>query len=362
MKSYSAAFLAVFLLAAAIVFFEQIPITGHSIHLVLNSVAVNPSVLAGGEVVVFTGNGTWQNNVKLLCGSSSGGRDICPPGISRFSQNPRCSYVVPPTAPDGVYDVFCRLLDTIGDESNEAMTQYTVRSPSTCGNAVVEGTEECDDGNTVGGDGCSAICTSEEPPALNSIYVPPQSRRGSEVTVTSNATSPAGNDIQLQCGISPGFETLLCPGSDFVQSDPTCIFTLSPSYPLGPLLIYCRAFDANLYSGVKSNSTEVIPGGPILTALTADPETSMQGETIVLTGTGNSPGRTVKLRCGRSPGASDVCTSPVFEPADPSCAFDVPLDFPVGVHNISCRITDNGVPSQVSNERAAGITIVSSPG
>ncbi len=30
-----------------------------------------------------------------------------------------------------------------------------------CGNGVVEGDEECDDGNTVGGDGCSAYCVCE---------------------------------------------------------------------------------------------------------------------------------------------------------------------------------------------------------
>ncbi len=32
-----------------------------------------------------------------------------------------------------------------------------------CGNSVVEGGESCDDGNNVGGDGCSATCTTEGP-------------------------------------------------------------------------------------------------------------------------------------------------------------------------------------------------------
>jgi len=30
-----------------------------------------------------------------------------------------------------------------------------------CGNGVVEGSEECDDGNTISGDGCSSTCTTE---------------------------------------------------------------------------------------------------------------------------------------------------------------------------------------------------------
>ena len=34
---------------------------------------------------------------------------------------------------------------------------------SFCGDRLVEGTEECDDGNTLSGDGCSATCQKEEP-------------------------------------------------------------------------------------------------------------------------------------------------------------------------------------------------------
>ncbi len=33
--------------------------------------------------------------------------------------------------------------------------------PAICGNGVVEGDEECDDGNTIDGDGCSSVCTNE---------------------------------------------------------------------------------------------------------------------------------------------------------------------------------------------------------
>src|SRR5262245_1623991 len=34
-----------------------------------------------------------------------------------------------------------------------------------CGNGVVDPGEECDDGNTTGGDGCSSECTNETPGA-----------------------------------------------------------------------------------------------------------------------------------------------------------------------------------------------------
>src|SRR2546428_9386862 len=38
--------------------------------------------------------------------------------------------------------------------------------PATCGNGIVEGTEECDDGNTTSGDGCSATCQLENTSAI----------------------------------------------------------------------------------------------------------------------------------------------------------------------------------------------------
>ncbi|HEY5933264.1 MAG TPA: DUF4215 domain-containing protein [Kofleriaceae bacterium] len=36
--------------------------------------------------------------------------------------------------------------------------------PPACGNGVLEDDEQCDDGNTTSGDGCSATCTTEPPP------------------------------------------------------------------------------------------------------------------------------------------------------------------------------------------------------
>src|SRR5207249_11567311 len=38
--------------------------------------------------------------------------------------------------------------------------------PGPCGNGVAEGTEECDDGNAVSGDGCSATCQLENASAV----------------------------------------------------------------------------------------------------------------------------------------------------------------------------------------------------
>jgi cysteine-rich repeat protein len=41
-----------------------------------------------------------------------------------------------------------------------------------CGNDTQEGAEECDDGNTAAGDGCSATCTVEPPPPVEGTDLP----------------------------------------------------------------------------------------------------------------------------------------------------------------------------------------------
>ncbi len=58
-------------------------------------------------------------------------------------------------------------------------------TPPECGNGRVERGEECDDGNTVSGDGCSATCQDEEAehPSLTVDWVP--TRDGTDVTCTA---------------------------------------------------------------------------------------------------------------------------------------------------------------------------------
>jgi cysteine-rich repeat protein len=48
-------------------------------------------------------------------------------------------------------------VDCLVQGVNHALTGCPV-----CGNGIVEGDEQCDDGNTVGGDGCAANCTRED--------------------------------------------------------------------------------------------------------------------------------------------------------------------------------------------------------
>lgn len=62
--------------------------------------------------------------------------------------------------------------------------------PGDCGNGVVDGIEECDDGNTGGGDGCSATCVLEDTSAL-CAGVPSVAGTGlGSVRVASGLASP----------------------------------------------------------------------------------------------------------------------------------------------------------------------------
>ena len=63
-------------------------------------------------------------------------------------------------------------------------------APVTCGNGTVDGTEECDDGGTSSGDGCSATCELEDASAL-CAGVPSVSGTGLDsVRVASGLTRP----------------------------------------------------------------------------------------------------------------------------------------------------------------------------
>lgn len=61
--------------------------------------------------------------------------------------------------------IYCTERDTDGGEiiMSEQRTITVGNAPGTvCGNNIKEGTEQCDDGNTANGDGCSSICKIEQ--------------------------------------------------------------------------------------------------------------------------------------------------------------------------------------------------------
>lgn len=82
---------------------------------------------------------------------------------------------------------------------SQPIAAYTLRIqlPALCGNSRVEGTEDCDDGNANGRDGCSAACR-REPQAVSEPNNTPETASGpfSPVAVLRDSISP-GTDVDV---------------------------------------------------------------------------------------------------------------------------------------------------------------------
>lgn len=68
------------------------------------------------------------------------------------------------------------------------------RVVAVCGNGEVEADEECDDGNTASGDGCSSDCTIESSPGPSPEPDPPISDGGTRRSVCGNGVLEVGED------------------------------------------------------------------------------------------------------------------------------------------------------------------------
>ena len=80
-------------------------------------------------------------------------------------------------------------------------------TPAACGNGVLDGREECDDGNTQSGDGCSAACALEAVPAANACpgQAIPLSVRPDGTRAATIAGSTAGGTSSFPaCGLASG--------------------------------------------------------------------------------------------------------------------------------------------------------------
>ncbi len=101
--------------------------------------------------------------------------------------------------PAGVY--FLRVEDFSNNDVIPAYEiQVELRARDVCGNGVPETGEGCDDGNTVDGDGCSALCQVEGPPPVveiepNSLPAEAQDlgTLGTGETVVDAAITPSGD-------------------------------------------------------------------------------------------------------------------------------------------------------------------------
>lgn len=92
-------------------------------------------------------------------------------------------------------------------------------TPAACGNDVLDGDEQCDDGNAASGDGCSASCVLEPTPAASSCP-------GHAVTLASQAD---GSRTAVVSGTTVGRPNTVTPCSNILSSSaPDAIYAVTP--------------------------------------------------------------------------------------------------------------------------------------
>jgi cysteine-rich repeat protein len=87
---------------------------------------------------------------------------------------------------------------------------------SCCGDGVVEGSEQCDDGNTTSGDGCSATCTTEAP------YCGDGTVDAGEQCDDGNTTGGDGCSATCTTEVPPPEEPCSCCGDGIVEGSEQC--------------------------------------------------------------------------------------------------------------------------------------------
>jgi len=147
-----------------------------------------------------------------------------------------------------------------GQALAKALYQTLPVVTQTCGNGVVEGTEQCDDNNLVDGDGCNHLCELEANTCTPSV--------GHRI-VTVNLDIPGGAQLAgVSVGFNyPGFE-ITVPG----QGNSSVVRSSVQLFPSGGL----NAVDDenNFFSVSFANATEFIASGSLY-AVTFDTCTAM---------------------------------------------------------------------------------------
>ena len=269
---------------------------------VLNSFSLSPySGSSGTNVnIISSGSGKNNKNVQLVCGSSPGAADLC---TSVFvNSNPSCSFSSPWTD-ELQHIVYCRLKDTsdlLSDEKTD-------------------------------------VFTAVNKPLLDSVSLLPSSGgSGTSISIISSGNGQGGKSVQLICGSSSGTSNL-CTGA-FAASNPSCSFS-SPWTDELQHIAYCHLKDtSNVLSDEKTGVFTAI-NKPSLTSVSTQPSTGASGVQITVNSIASDPGsEQIKLVCGSSSGASDLCTG-AFAASNPSCSFSYAWSDGLP-HIIYCRVQD----------------------
>jgi cysteine-rich repeat protein len=164
--------------------------------------------------------------------SNNGTSQTQPPGTNPQTPSANTNQCVPTTQPN--------VPTTSGDNTNPGTNptgnnpsnSNPASAPATCGNGKLDPGEECDDGNTVSGDGCSGTCTLEQGNTLACMdpqavtfksYTPPAAASQATGSATGTATT------QSSTGEDTGF---LPPTQANPQGQDECPAGTTPAGPV----------------------------------------------------------------------------------------------------------------------------------
>jgi cysteine-rich repeat protein len=159
----------------------------------------------------------------------------------------------------------CAIDDTQSAAQSLAQKFYQDKTvvTQTCGNGVVEGSEQCDDGNTTDGDGCNHLCESE----ANTCG--PGTVAGGTIVGTrtvhvslSIPDGPAGP--QQLAGVGVGFDYPQLETSIPGSGNSSVVRSAVHLIPMGGITVF-NDTDVD-FSVSVANSSEFISSGPFLTA------------------------------------------------------------------------------------------------
>lgn len=125
--------------------------------------------------------------------------------------------------------------------------KFACTVPAACGNGVLEPPEQCDDGNTAGGDGCDATCKIELPntPAGSNVQVT-DSATGAKITF--GQVTGAGTTLVASSETGPE-----APGGFRLASDPPKYYQITTTAVFEGMIHVCLSYDPEDVIGVEEN-------------------------------------------------------------------------------------------------------------
>jgi len=139
--------------------------------------------------------------------------------------------------------------------------------PAMCGDGIEQTGEECDDGNTVDGDGCSAVCELEDPLCGNGV------REGSEDCDDGNTVDGDGCSATCQiepppCGDGIVDENEGCDDGNNVSGDGCSGCVVEEGWSCQDEPSYCEE-DENTGCGCQASAGDALPNALLLLLLAA---------------------------------------------------------------------------------------------